>query len=104
MKKKEKPKRYWNYRVVADREKNGDWYFSIREVHYDDDIPTSWAGDPQYPVSEQSANELYEDINCMEKAFSKPLLVVYEEKLVPMRGLAVCRTSAELNKKFTPTK
>lgn len=81
-----KPKSYWNYRVVAEFQDNKkkilrSWFFSIRDVFYTDDKPTSWGAEPQYPVGE-SGMDVHDDIDNMSKAVFRPLLIVQGNKLV----------------------
>lgn len=69
----------WNYRVVAEKEKVGkEYYYSIRDVYYTDDKPTSWGADPQWPLGD-SAGELYSDLELMVRAYHQPLLIVSED-------------------------
>lgn len=81
----------WNYRVVAEIDKSGHWYFSIRDVYYEDGVPHSWGSKPEYPISEESVNELFRDWDNMFHAFTKPLVVVKGNKMVEIGGSAVCR-------------
>lgn len=76
----------WNYRVVAewcDNEKPilRGWHFTIRDVYYENDEPTGYGSDPQFP-SADCYNELKADHELMKFAFDKPLLVIDDGKLV----------------------
>ena len=66
-------KEYCNYRVVVEKEVNGEDYYSVREVYYEDDKPTSWTAAHQYPGGE-TLEELVDDIELMRKSFNKPVL------------------------------
>lgn len=72
MKEKEELESYWNYRVLVDKQKNGDLYFYIAEVYYEDDIPTMTTA--AMNVDGESLKDLKSSMNCMKKALSKPIL------------------------------
>lgn len=76
----------WNYRCVAewcDNEKPvlRGWHFTIRDVYYENDKPTGYGADPQFP-SADCYEELQADHELMKFAFDKPLLVLHEGKLI----------------------
>jgi hypothetical protein len=82
----DKPKRYWNYRVVAafnnsDKEALRGWSFTIRDVYYTNDKPTSWGSEPQYPTGEDSQGVI-DDLEHMGKAYLQPLLIEVDGALV----------------------
>ena len=58
----------WNHRIV----KEGDWY-SIREVHYEDDKPTLVDEEPEGVLAE-SMEDLKEQYEQMAEAFDAPIL------------------------------
>jgi len=71
----------WNYRIVAEIDPTGEYFYSIRDVYYKNDKPTSWGAEPQYAVGE-NPGEVSSDINLMSKAIYLPLLVVKGDKLI----------------------
>lgn len=78
----------WNYRVVAVKDKNGNYFYSIRDVYYDkNDKPTSWGTDPQYPAG-QTVDDVYNDINLMQGAFVQPVLIVNDDGKTLRKGKA----------------
>ena len=58
----------WNYRII----KNGSWY-SIREVHYDDDTPSFTTEEPDGLMG-GSVEELRDQYEQMSEAFEQPIL------------------------------
>lgn len=70
----------WNYRVVAEREKNSeDYFYSIRDVYYDKEgKPHSWGAEPQYAVGDDG-NSLWNDLHHMTLAYQRPLLIVNDD-------------------------
>ncbi len=104
---KEKPKTYWNYRIVADfnnveQEVLRQWSFTIRDVYYTDDKPTSWGSEPQYPTGEDSQGVI-NDLEYMSKAIYLPLLIEVGDKLVEYpKKSAILIDGSKLKKYETP--
>ncbi len=74
--------RHWNYRIVATNHgRCSDWSFTIRDVYYKNNEPTSWGEGPQYPSGADTEN-LASDLEAMKKAVYSPLLIVVGDKLV----------------------
>ena len=74
-------KSHWNYRIVAERGKDGSYFYSVRDVYYKDGNPHSWGAEPQHPIGE-TAEDVITDLSLMSNASSAPLLVVKGNKLV----------------------
>jgi hypothetical protein len=101
-----KPESYWNYRVVAsfhnsDKEILRGWSFTIRDVYYKNDKPTSWGAEPQYPCGENT-RELISDLELMNKAYLKPLLIEVEEELVEYHKKTAILIEPTHLKKYEP--
>lgn len=71
----------WNHRVVHHVNNMGFHFYSIHEVYYTGDIPTSCTADGVAPYGE-SPEELAEELKRMLVACSKPILdySIFEEK------------------------
>jgi hypothetical protein len=100
------PKSYWNYRVVADfnnveQEALRQWSFTIRDVYYTDEKPTSWGAKPQYPTGEDTES-LISDLEYMNKAYLQPLLIEVEGKLVEYPKKTSILIGAVHLKKYEP--
>jgi hypothetical protein len=74
-----KPKTYWNYRVVKEKDETGNAFLSICEVYYTNDVPHSWS-EPVNPTGE-TKKELEDDLLLMYKAMDKPVLTVKGGKI-----------------------
>jgi hypothetical protein len=73
---------YWNYRIIKSIDKNGEPFFGIHEVYYDDNnVPKSCTAEPTSLISE-SVEGLKADLNLIAKVFDKPVLeMLYFDKL-----------------------
>lgn len=76
----------WNYRCVAEWTQHENpilsgWHFTIRDVYYENDKPTGYGADPQFPSAE-CYDELKADHELMAFAFDKPLLVLDKGELI----------------------
>ena len=81
---------YWNYRVIKLLKKTGDISFDIREVYYEDDIPTSVTVNSCYPYSyldrrdehgteKATKLEFLMDMRSYLASLKKPVLVFDED-------------------------
>ena len=87
-----KPKRYWNYRVVAEYDKKWKvWQFSIRGVHYENEKITAWDADEQRMITDCDVNDLYLDLQHMEQAFQKKLVVVNGDNHIEVGGISITK-------------
>ena len=65
----------WNIRVVRDRYDNGEEFYSLREVYYDDDgNPTHMTADAGINVEGDTYEDLVEYLSWCVIAVSKPIL------------------------------
>lgn len=79
----------WNHRVVAEYfPEHKTWVFSIREVYYKKCEIEGWTGEPQDLCTDVDINDLYEEITHIQNAFTRPLLIVQGETLVPYGGIS----------------
>ena len=68
---------YWNYRVVKEK-----GYYTIREVHYNDDGSIyAYSSEPR-PAFGESIEELKETLEWMLKSLEKPVLIDGKVKFV----------------------
>ena len=74
------------YRVIARKESDDVWSFSIGYVDFKLRKPVSWSAVPLFPIGETSA-ELYHDIHLMQLAFHLPILVQHGKKLTEFSGV-----------------
>jgi DNA topoisomerase VI subunit A len=66
----------WNYRVVKVT-KDGESYFSIRDVYYGGE-GYGYGANPQ-PAMGETVDELRHDLELMLKAFNRPIMAVDPE-------------------------
>lgn len=65
----------WNIRVVRDRYDNGDEFYSLREVYYDEaGNPTSMTADAGINVEGDTYEDLVEYLSWCVIGISKPVL------------------------------
>jgi hypothetical protein len=75
----------WNYRVIK-AEKQGEIYFTISEVYYDDkDCPVGWVECKKNALVWEEYESLKETISLLSEAFDKPILHVVGDKLREMK-------------------
>jgi len=78
----------WNFRIVAvfntQIPKCPIWDFQIREVHYSEDNHkiSGWSAEPSYLSSDVDPQDLYEETVLIQRAFTRPILIEKEEKLI----------------------
>lgn len=93
----------WNFRVVAEyQEKYKTWIFSIREVYYKKCKIEGWTANPSDLVTDVDTNDLYAEIQSIQGAFTKPLLVEQGEKLIPHGGISAGVKPEQLTQYLTP--
>lgn len=64
----------WNYRVIRTIDPNGDEYYGIHEVYYDDEgNPVSCTENSVNPIGE-SVEDLSHTVIYMMRAFTEPVL------------------------------
>lgn len=72
----------WNYRVIRSKDPDGEYYYAIHEVYYNNNQePDSWSRDA-IRMFEYSMSELEEEFGRLRKAMSKTVLEEFEGKLV----------------------
>jgi hypothetical protein len=64
---------HWNYRVIRHVEFDGEEYFAVHEVHYDDDVPTSVTVNP-VGAGATELDGLRRTLERMTAALDKPVL------------------------------
>ena len=71
----------WNHRVIKRVNENGDVFYSIHEVYYTDDIPTSCTEESIAAYGE-TPETLILELERMLGACSKPILdyTIFEEE------------------------
>lgn len=70
----------WNYRVVKYTDKSTDvleTYYSIKEVHYKDNVPSSWTESDI--ITSDSIDGLIKILENIKKCLDKPVLVMVNE-------------------------
>jgi hypothetical protein len=72
---------HWNHRVIK-IQKDGEIYFVIAEVFYDDkNCPIAWAECKENSLTYCAYDDLKEAVNLIAMAFDYPVLIVEGEKL-----------------------
>lgn len=66
-------KHTWNHRVMRSKDADGDDFYAIHEVHYEDDKPRLFTLDP-VPVSGNSIEELRSTLERMLSCVTTPVL------------------------------
>jgi len=74
---------HWNYRVIKSMDKNGEAFFGIHEVYYEDNnVPKSCTVEP-VSLAAESLEDLKADLNLIAKSFNKPVLeMLYFDNLL----------------------
>lgn len=73
---------YWNHRVLQSKDGHGEEYYTIREVHYNDDGTIyAYSKDPR-PAYGDTIEELRETLQWMLDCLDKPVLIEGEVKFV----------------------
>ena len=85
---KKPPKKYWQYRIVKDKDEKGNIFYSVRDVYFEDRKPYAWGSEPQYPIGE-SYDECEKDLRCMAKALLQKTLVVKGKTLIEEKRLGI---------------
>ena len=63
----------WNHRIIVNKDPNGDLYYGIHEVHYEDFKPTSCTEKAVELVSEEP--DFNWTLDKMKECHSKPILI-----------------------------
>jgi len=74
------PESHWNYRLctfVHDEESNGKRYYTIREVHYKNDIPVAFAEEGKKIfdyIEEEPIKNITWTLEAIQGCLKKPIL------------------------------
>lgn len=72
----------WNYRVIRKTAPEGEYCYRIHEVYYNNQGDAEgWSVEPYYPDGD-TLSDLVWSLDAMKKAAIKPILEVFEGKLV----------------------
>ena len=82
------PKKYWQYRVVKDKDKKGNIFFSVRDVYFENEKPYAWGSEPQFPIGD-TYEEVMKDLQFMNKALLQKTLIVKGNTLIEEKRLGI---------------
>ena len=63
----------WNHRVIQFVDTDGEPWYAIHEVHYDDGKPVMYTEDP-VPVASENIEGMRWQLEMMTKALDRPIL------------------------------
>ena len=72
----------WNYRVIRHKEPDGEYYYQVHEVYYDNQGEINGWSTNASIVYGDSYQDLRHDMLMHRKAFDKPVLEEFEGKLL----------------------
>jgi len=64
----------WNYRIIKHIDKDGDEYFAIHEVYYDEAGNPNGVTEDEVGIHGTNMEELKDDLKYHRNAFRKPVL------------------------------